>query len=256
MNYLEFVQRMLTMANLVNVKIGNLNIKLDDIKITGTTIDATAIITPINIDLYDEQGSYGVFSADIKDVSLLITLQDIDGTVETALCQALFAAISDRLSNINATISGEIGKAEFTDILIKLADQLAIVSSEIGQADFAALNISVEEVLLNADMHATDVPAAMTALNIILNDGDDTLNAALYNALITSLYVYIDFVSLYNAILAEGITSEVAQSMQNEIAQIAATAFKYALLEDYYDITLEQMGDETLDQLDKIYIGG
>lgn len=256
MNYLEFVQRMLTMANLINVKIGNLNIELDDIKITETTIDATAIITAIDIDVNDEHGSYNAFSANIKDATLPITLQDIDGTVETALCRALLVAISDRLSDVTATISCEIGKAEFTDVSIKLADQLAIISGEIGQADFAALNISVEQVLLNADIHAADAPAAMTALNITLNDSDNTFDTTLYNVLITSLYVYIDFVSLYNAILAEGITGEVVQSMQNEIAQIAATAFKYALLEDYYDRTLEQMGNETLDQLDKFYIGG
>lgn len=256
MNYLEFVQRMLTMANLVNVKIGNLNIKLDDIKITGTAIDATAIITSINVDADDEQGTYNATASNIKDVALLIRLQDIDGTVETALCQALLAALSDRLSDINAAVSGEIGKAVFTDVSIKLADQLAIISSEIGQAKFTALNISVEEVLLNADIQATEAPAVVTALNIVLNDGDNTVDVALYNALVTSLYVYIDFVSLYNMILAEGITGEVVQLMQNEIAQMAATAFKYALLEDYYDKTLEQMGAKTLDQLNKIYIGG
>ena len=256
MNYLEFVQRMLTMANLVNVKIGDLNIKLDDVKITGTIIDATAIITSINIGVDDEHGLYNAIASDIKDTALLIKLQDIDGTVETALCQALLAAISDRLSDITMTVRGEIGKAAFTDVSIKLADQLAIISGEIGQAKFAALNISVEEVLLNADIQATEAPAVITALNITLNNGNNTIDTALYNALITSLYVYIDFVSLYNMILAEGITSGVVQSMQNEIAQITATAFKYALLEDYYDKTLEQMGTKTLDQLNKIYIGG
>ena len=97
----------------------------------------------------------------------------------------------------------------------------------------------------------------LTGLNIELGDEQMSSYAVLYQFLFIELIMILaDEILIANSIKADALLKELLLEQESEIATIAAIAFRYARIIDYYSIKLEDMEPKTLDQLNKIFIGG
>jgi len=280
MNYLEFVQRMLTMANIPLVKLGVLHILLEDAEAVENGIKCNAKITVVNSEVNDEVMTATAFGSDLRMHDLSIVLEDIDGTIETAVIVATTRALAIKLqeqasdiasikadgkvisllqvlNNEKMSVDAGLANIAYDELLIKLSQCALNFTNKLCDSKNISAPISLEDIDVTISTDTALAVNELTGLNIELDDEQMSSYAVLYQFLFIELIMVLaDEMLIANSIKADALLKELSLEQESEIATIAAIAFRYARIIDYYSIKLEDMEPKTLDQLNKIFIGG
>ena len=280
MNYLEFVQRMLTMANIPLVKLGVLHILLEDAEAVENGIKCNAKITVVNSEVNDEVMTATAFGSDLRMHDLSIVLEDIDGTIKTAVTVAITRALAIKLqeqsaviravktsdvytrilsilNNEKAFVNAGLANIAYDELLIKLSQTVLDFTNKLCNSKNISTPISLEDIDVTISTDTALAVNELTGLNIELGDEQMSSYAVLYQFLFIELIMILaDEILIANSIKADALLKELLLEQESEIATIVAIAFRYARIIDYYSIKLEDMEPKTFDQLNKIFIGG
>lgn len=276
MNVLEFLERM-ALSIQYQGKEFTVDIVLNDNKCSINSVECQIKDGELNIIADQAIFHIGAKGNKMFDGMLDIIASDESANVVGSLLSAIIGALSVKLETAKTDIEGVKAQIRYIKLLDKLNDVLTSISGTLAESEFGAVDVTVDDASLisdighltaediSIDIHCNDenatieltmyeAPAVTTSLSIELNDEQATIMRALYRAIAGALNVYIDITTVIDAVKAHILDGALDIDVNDELMRIGLTAYREAMLADYYLTNLETMGAKTLGELTKIYL--
>lgn len=274
MKYIDFTKKI---AMMVQWRGAILNIVLEDGKISVRPVKGVGKIAELDSDLEDSVIVLKAYAYQTVRPPLDIELEDEAGVIAselmTGVVSALRVALNDQRSslesivtkatkndidivindvNISASILKNISK--FVELDAVLNDELSNIDIVKLSAELVSLGIVNDNEVATIDAEVASAPSSLFSITIKLDDNAIDSDAKAIVAIVSALSIYNEFEIVLNNILSQGRLITLDSKLNEQLMTTAATAFRYATIGDYDFYTLDMMDNETLDELDKIYL--
>ena len=275
MKYIDFTKKI---AMMVQWRGAILNIVLEDGKISVRPVKGVSKIAELNSDLDDSVIVLKAYAYQTVRPPLDIVLEDEAGVIASELMTGVISALRVALNDQRASLESIVAKAAKTDVGIIINDvnigasilkniskfaelDNALLNNELLNADVVimsaetvSLGIVNDDEIAAIDAEIASAPSSLFSLTIKLDDSVISADAKAIVAIVSALSIYNEFEIVLNDVLSQGRKIAFDSLLNEQLMTTAATAFRYATIGDYDYYTLDMMDNETLDELDKIYL--